>query len=563
MSFTFRNLFSEEGGDTSAEFEEGAKGTAPRNAVVPSSVDGARGAKPAGNEKIEEVERTQGFLVSELLPFIPPAIAAKSGIPMEEELILPMSSDGSTDVKLSAVYQVCPQLFAAEITPLNDSTLTLPVKLEVVTGAEGSPVSLNEVTFEAKPHSFGDGSQAEKLVAKSGPETKGNEPDHAFWSLEPLDGFSSFGASVDSTSTKEKLSEGFEGVPESEIAAETQPEAEAFQSGKKEDSAFLSKQSGGDGGVPFPAVAKQGESIGETGSWGTMFDDEFTGNTSHETGLVPEGIGDILDREAGHEALGEAQKTVDDKVVSDKANQALLEEPQELEEKKTDTFGFAAAQGSAEAKSNEKDDIGGAFEAPASSIRKSSITERAPNNGYVRLKSLGPLGTSGAKGAAEAPVEWNPEPTVKPKSAALAAMEFDASGEGIDSEDTPDLEMRAIFSSSDSLSLSCVARKISELPGILGCALATPSRLVQESFSEENRFGEGAEEIIRSAKNLAKLTGLPDARSFTLQIDRCIVSLFTEGPCFLIVRHGSPKFGPGIREKLIVISRNMHKLDDR
>ena len=98
MSFTFRNLFSEEGGDTSAEFEEGAKGTAPRNAVVPSSADGARGAKPAGNEKIEEVERTQSFLVSELLPFIPPAIAAKSGIPMEEELILPMSSDGSTDV---------------------------------------------------------------------------------------------------------------------------------------------------------------------------------------------------------------------------------------------------------------------------------------------------------------------------------------------------------------------------------------------------------------------------------------------------------------------------------
>jgi hypothetical protein len=562
MSFTFRNLFSEEGRDTSSKFSEGAKGTALRNIVVSSSAEGARGAQPAGNEKIEEFERTQSFLVSELLPFIPPAIAAKSGIPMEEELTLPMSSDGSTDVKLSVVYQVCPQLFAAEITPLNDSTLTLPAKLEVVTGVEGSVVGLNEITFEAQPLSLGEESRAEKLGVESGPEIKVNEPDHAFWSPDPLDGFSGFPAPVDPSPTTEKFSKGSEASSESEIAAETQPEAKTTRSGKKEDSAFLSEKAMGDRGIPFPKVEKRGEPVKETESWGTMFDDGFIGNTSHETKPVPGGQGDMLDQEAGHEALGNAQKTVDNREVTDEANQASLEAHQKLEEKKTDTFGFAAAQGSAEAKSIEKDDINCAFEAPVSSIRESSSIEPAPDNGYLRLKPLGPFEASAAKSAAERPGESTPEPRTKPESATLAAMQFTASSKEIDSEDRPDLEMRAIFSSSDSLRLSCVARKITELPGISGCALATPSRLVQMSLSDETRIGGEAEEMIQSVKSLAKLTGLPDARSFTLETDRGIVSLFMEGPCCLIVRHDLPKFGPGIREKLIVISRNIYKLDD-
>ncbi len=562
MSFTFRNLFSEEGGDTSSEFSEGAKGTALRNIVVSSSVESARGAQPAGNEKIEEVERTQSFLVSELLPFIPPAIAAKSGIPMEEELTLPMSSDGSTDVKLSAVYQVCPQLFAAEITPLNDSTLTLPAKLGVVTGAEGSVVGLNEITFEAQPLSLGEEYRAEKLGVESVPEIKVNETDHAFWSTDPFDGFSGFCAPVDPTPATEKFGKGSGTTPESKIAAETQPAAKTTWSGKKEDSAFLSEQAKGGGEIPFPKVKKRGEPVKETERWGTMFDDGFTVNTSHETRLVPGGLGDMLDQEAEHEAIGNAQNTVDDREVADETNQASLEAPQKSEEKEPDTFGFAAAQGSAEAKSIKKDDINCAFEAPVSSIRESSSIEPAADNRYPRLKPLGPVEASAAKSAAARPVESSPELRTKPESATLAAMDFTASSKETDSEDRPDLEMRAIFSSSDSLRLSCVARKIAELPGILGCALATPSRLVQVSLSDENRLGGEAEEMIQSVKSLAKLTGLTDARSFTLETDRGIVSLFTEGPCCLIVRHDLPKFGPGIREKLIVISRNMYKLDE-
>ena len=150
MSFTFRNLFSEEGGDSVPETPQGAEAASPDDIFSAPSAEGVRGETPAEGDKEAAPERTQSFLVSELLPFIPPAISAKSGIPMEDELILPMPVDGSTDVKLSVIYQVCPQLFAAEITPLNDSTITLPAKQEVSAGGEEeAAVSLSGIAFGA------------------------------------------------------------------------------------------------------------------------------------------------------------------------------------------------------------------------------------------------------------------------------------------------------------------------------------------------------------------------------------------------------------------------------
>ena len=107
-----------------------------------------------------------------------------------------------------------------------------------------------------------------------------------------------------------------------------------------------------------------------------------------------------------------------------------------------------------------------------------------------------------------------------------------------------------------------VARKVVGLPGMQSCALATPSHLVQASKSEQSRLGAEAQEMVDTVKNLAKLTGLPDAKSFTLQTDRGIVSLFMDGECCLIVRHDAATFGPGVREKLILTSRHIYKLQD-
>ena len=105
MSFSFRNLFSQD------ESGNPAESRTKRDDSESSSIG------------------IEGYQVSELLPFIPPAIAAeKIEIPMETTVIVPLPENGSGDVRLSTIYQSCPALFAAEITPLNDSVINLPVK---------------------------------------------------------------------------------------------------------------------------------------------------------------------------------------------------------------------------------------------------------------------------------------------------------------------------------------------------------------------------------------------------------------------------------------------------
>ena len=156
------------------------------------------------------------------------------------------------------------------------------------------------------------------------------------------------------------------------------------------------------------------------------------------------------------------------------------------------------------------------------------------------MEPAGPFAASNVMGAASpaAPVLVSPDPSEK------------------------DLELKAIFSTDESFTLSRVARMVVGLDGINGCALATPGRLVQVSRNEESRIGDDAAEMVSTIRNLAKLTGLPGAKTFTLHTDRGIVSLFLEDDCCLTVHHEDGRFGPGTREKLILISRCLHKLEE-
>ena len=129
-----------------------------------------------------------------------------------------------------------------------------------------------------------------------------------------------------------------------------------------------------------------------------------------------------------------------------------------------------------------------------------------------------------------------------------------------DEADLRDLELRAIFSTSESFTLSLVARKVVGLPGINSCSLTIPGKFIQAPRREENRLGNDAREMVATLRSLAKLTGLPEARTFTLQTDRGIVSLFLEGDSCVAVHQESAVFQPGVREKLILIARSLAKL---
>ncbi len=125
-----------------------------------------------------------------------------------------------------------------------------------------------------------------------------------------------------------------------------------------------------------------------------------------------------------------------------------------------------------------------------------------------------------------------------------------------------DLELCAIFSTSERFTLAKVARKVVSLQGIESCSLSIPGQFVQASRKEESRSSQEAREMVASLRNFAKFAGLKDAHTFTMQTDQGVVSVFLDGESCLTVQHSSTSFAPGVREKLILVSRCIARLQD-
>ncbi len=665
MSFTFRNLFSEEEGESTPDSLNDGLSSGPQQVFTASEGDGVRGSQPSKEQAVEPNSmRIQAFLVSELLPFIPPAIAARSGIPMQDELDIVMPENGSNDVRLSEVYQICPELFAAEITPLNDSVITLPAKLGEFSAEPESNESEAEVKLQGA--AFGSGSLSKGIAshAVSSEQTDGSEDaNNPFWSPEPLSGggeadgavmaeaevpamaeatgfkpatvesevsgaandgeaavsggfFGGIGEPL--TDETESISAGFGtpvqpsdsqnfniDLPENEESplSETPDGVNAFEGGGGFSTHFSDKAQD-DMEIPFPGAESMNQGESMSTEWGKMFQAGFDAETSEAVNEPSvSGFGDMIN-DGGPESIdGGIQEKDDPKTEAAPASAMGFDSPLNKAGNESEAFlaasqeianGFAADY---QQPANASDPISSSFSGFESPDVPAEISGfGSPDVPAEIAEPAENIAFSGEGFAPEKETEKETEMVLEEESQVdkgvvnqaatvrdmAANVSVQVAGHSVapmpvseparietpsapiqgDGEDYADLEMRAIFSSSESFTLSRLARKIVELPGMQGCALATPSHLVQASKSEENRLGDEAEEMVNTVKNLAKLTGLPDAKTFTLQTDRGIVSLFMEGDCCLIVRHDEGSFEAGVREKLIVISRNMHKLSD-
>ncbi|MEM7602811.1 MAG: hypothetical protein AAF357_15545 [Verrucomicrobiota bacterium] len=543
MSFTLRNLFSEEDGEPGAEWSEGD--------------DGVRENAPPGG-KAEAPPKGQPYLVRELLPFIPPAIAASGSLPMEKEVHIPLGDGGSTDVSLAAIYQQCPELFDAEITPLNDSTVTLPAK----SGKLKEAAKAGESIFDAAVTPFGAPGFG---MPDSEEETAVDEAeDNPFWSPEPEretvvekveeqapamgSGFpSGFSDSLPAEVSQKKEEGGFGEMPSSKdkpemplaeaasgFGAPPKPKAEnSFSddtgapaadsekaSGFSENpfdssesfSTLFSTKAEEDADIPFPG------SGGDESSWGAMFDTESENDTS-ETTSDSAGVGEVLEKND----ISNRDKAVS---TASPGPTPVAEDEPEVEEAPPEPSVIK--------------------EAPAKATATSFPVEK-------------PVADKTPVPPAEERVD---ESAMKVEEEHLAPSASVPAMPGEMEVSFKDLEFRAIFSSDDSFTLAKVARKVVAFEGVCACALATPAKLVQASRNEQSRLGDEAREMVDAIRNLAKLTGLPEARAFTLQTDRGTVSLFLEGDCCVTVNHLSSGFGPGVREKLILVARNIHKLQE-
>ncbi|NLT71465.1 MAG: hypothetical protein GXX91_12335 [Verrucomicrobiaceae bacterium] len=672
MSFSFRNIFTPDEDDI---------GGVPGGSEMSGESAGGNATRGGAEAKPAPEPPGQDFLISELIAFIPPAISAQSGIPMTRELRIPLPADGSRDVKLSTIYQLCPELFAAEITPLNDSVVTLPPKIGAMgdTGATSGASGFSPAAGKAFPGFSGESAASGNpfwsptspaAERKSGSDTL-SPPKSSPGAMNPFSAEdfpaqpSGQGNSpVDAAPPKQaELSTGFEGPtakPESGDKAFAGGKSAGFGSlsssalfgGKgsglqneaddkgshpfeKEDpfTTLFSKQAKADRDIPEPKSEAPEPSGGPSGAdpaeggsgdehqgvWGAMFQgggspasDDAT--PDHEPFSPPsfESIGNLLKQGSGSGAEtpsagfspaappapsptsapmepappastgfftfeadpephpSAAATPADTSPAAPQEDFASNPEPPETQAPAQAFSGFGMA---ATPPLSPIPAFSGTPAFEPLDLTESSptpVAESAPDPAPAPEPE--PVSTPDPEPVPEPVSASEPEPTAPPEATPARTFRQEEAhpvptretapiSTGADGEPR-DLELRAIFSTSETFTLSMVARRIVGLPGIVNCTLSTPGKLVQASKTDSGRIGGEAREMVATLRNLAKLTGLPEARTFTLHTDRGIVSLFLEGECCVMVTHETASFEPGVREKLILSARSLIKLEE-
>ena len=579
MSFTFRDLFSEDGTEASGENRE---------VIHPEDGSSQRGTSSMKSEDRGEV---QYFLVSELLPFIPPAISAQSGIPMEKEVAVPIPAQGGRDVELSTLYQVCPELFATEITPLNDSVVTLPAKLGGIEAAPSaaSPFAAPPARPANPPRDSVSNPQREKRSTKS-------EEENPFWSTaaasaaapkreahssppkQVVTGAKGFGSGFQATPPNEQApsppADSVFGAPINKLQGEEPDTAargsenEATSAGQEEIPSF---------GFGSGLAAGNQNPFDSTEGFATLFskeaqkDEEIPYPTEADQGGAPSAQPDAP------EGKPFASSAFDSFLPdSAKSNVAASDPAPEVQEKPSSgtlepLSGFSSPTSFSAPISSEASASKPPTEAAAQrDTQPPAQPEPTPEPQPPAESESGPVSDQEAK--LEIPEEKKTEevPSISATAGSSASISLGVTPTATKSEPSHheedetlrDLEFKAIFSTSESFTLAKVARSVVSLEGITGCALATPNKIVQASKGEQGRLGDEAREMVDSIRNLARLSGLPEAKSFTLNTDRGTVSLFLEGDSCVTIHHETDDFGPGVREKLILVARSIHKLEE-
>ncbi|MEX2580306.1 MAG: hypothetical protein WD342_14705 [Verrucomicrobiales bacterium] len=468
---------------------------------------------------------------------------------MEKEVSLPLPDDGSTDIRLSAIHQACPELFAAEITPLNDSVVTLPAKLRSAPSDEESPAS---------PFAPGRAFGTEAFAPKSGsPPTSSQGGSNPFWS--PVFEAEEPEGSPASTDSQQQ-------APEAEPPSQSPPKSDAGATNAEPET-----DSASDHGQSSNSFAAFDEPFSRPPSDNRASKPEPRSETGEEASQSPprDFSGNPFESGSGFSTLFSTNAEADSEITPPEEVRpeptpgwgSMFEPASDVEDYVVSPTDEPQAESPAEEEADKE--VEQEPSAPPSQAIPDAAPGEAREDPWTRSVSGGASPGDERSPTADAgpPPEAPKESAEEPENNAAedpAPVEIPARHE----DDPPDLELKAIFSTSEAFTLSKVARKVLGLPGISACALATSAKLVQASRSEESRLGQEAREMVGAVKNLAKFTGMAEATSFTVETDCGMVSLFLAGDCCLTVNREEGEFGPGVREKLILIARNLHKLKE-
>ncbi len=160
------------------------------------------------------------------------------------------------------------------------------------------------------------------------------------------------------------------------------------------------------------------------------------------------------------------------------------------------------------------------------------------------------------------PIEAEPIAASVPEVAVEEEIDLSAFPAAMDDEIVKDVELRAVFGTNEEFTLRKIATLIVCMPGVSACAVVNPFKALQASRDEDTQIGDDARAMAENVKQLAALTGIPEAKSFTIHTDKGIMSLFSEGGSTLTVLHEPGGFEDGVREKLMLVTRALDSIED-
>lgn len=121
------------------------------------------------------------------------------------------------------------------------------------------------------------------------------------------------------------------------------------------------------------------------------------------------------------------------------------------------------------------------------------------------------------------------------------------------------LALRHLLNSAPGMSPDQMLQKVAALPG-LSAALLISKQGQQNSGNAPAAFFDKAPQSHQSLQMLAESMSLPAEGCFTLRADQMVRTFFLDGSVCLAVLHSEPNFTPGIRDKLILVTREVAKL---
>jgi hypothetical protein len=155
-------------------------------------------------------------------------------------------------------------------------------------------------------------------------------------------------------------------------------------------------------------------------------------------------------------------------------------------------------------------------------------------------------------------VEVSPAPVVIERAPAIPAPAPEPVSQEIAPGMPRDIELRAVFGTNEPFTFLRVADLTAALPGITACSIIAPGCTAQAPRGRDaGDLAAQSGALLSGVRGIARATGMTNAETFTLYTDQGQISVFLHGDYCLTVRHRAGQFDPGVREKLILVTRGL------